>query len=268
MTAGEIQYTVFSKPWKTMGLPELGRFLRELGFDGVELPVRPEFQVEPDNVEKGLPEAARVLADNGVKIGSVAGPTDERTIAACAEADVPMIRICANIPRDKDYATAIADMQRAWDALVPALDEHGVAIGVQNHAGRCIANAMETVQAIAKYDPKHVCLVWDAAHEALAGAEPELALDVGWPHLGLVNLKNAFWKRTNGPEADVARWTWYWTSGRQGRAEWDRVVAALKERGYRGDICLTAEYSDQDAVDRLIAEDLAYAKSLFARGTS
>ena len=258
-----MQFTVFSKPWKDMPLPELGRFLNEMGFDGLELPVRPEFQVEPENVEKGLPEAARVLADCGLKIGSVAGPTDERTIAACGEAGVPIIRICVNVPRDKDYPAAIDDLRRKWDALVPALDEHGVAIGVQNHAGRAIANAMETVHIIGGYDPKHVCLVWDAAHEALAGNEPELALDMGWSHLRLVNLKNAFWLRTNGPEADVARWTWYWTSGRQGRADWPRVAAYLKGRGYAGDLCLTAEYSEHDAVDRLIAEDLAYAKSLF-----
>jgi len=36
-----------------------------------------------------------------------------------------------------------------------------------------------------------------------------------------------------------------------------------KKRNFSGDICLTAEYSDHDAVDRLIAEDIAFAKSLF-----
>jgi hypothetical protein len=41
------------------------------------------------------------------------------------------------------------------------------------------------------------------------------------------------------------------------------VVAELKRRSYQGVVCLTAEYSDQASVDRLIAEDLAYARSLF-----
>jgi len=30
-------------------------------------------------------------------------------------------------------------------------------------------------------------------------------------------------------------------------------------------VCLTAEYTDGDSVNRLIAEDIAYAKSLFAK---
>ena len=66
-----IAYAVFSKPWKGP-LKEMAEHLSKMGFEGVELPVRPGFQVEPDNVAAGLPEAAKILADHGMKIGSVA----------------------------------------------------------------------------------------------------------------------------------------------------------------------------------------------------
>jgi hypothetical protein len=56
----------------------------------------------------------------------------------------------------------------------------------------------------------------------------------------------------------------YWTSGQHGLAAWPRVIDELKERGYEGVVCLTAEYSDQTLVERLAGEDLAYAKELFA----
>jgi hypothetical protein len=42
------------------------------------------------------------------------------------------------------------------------------------------------------------------------------------------------------------------------------VAAELRRSGYDGTVCLTAEYSDTAAVDRLIAEDIVYARSLFA----
>jgi hypothetical protein len=42
------------------------------------------------------------------------------------------------------------------------------------------------------------------------------------------------------------------------------VVAELRRRDYQGVVCLTAEYSDTTAVDRLIAQDIAFAKALFA----
>jgi hypothetical protein len=41
------------------------------------------------------------------------------------------------------------------------------------------------------------------------------------------------------------------------------VTRELQRRSYRGVICLTAEYSAEHDVDRLIATDLDYARSLF-----
>ncbi len=263
MSVGKITWSVFTKPWKEMPVSALAAHVRRLGFEGIEFPVRPGYQVEPENVATGLPQLARQLADEGIKVLSVAGPTDEATIAACAAAGVPTIRICVSIG-DRPYMETVAQLQREYDALVPLLERYGVRIGIQNHNGRDVANAMAVRHLIGQYDPRHFGIVWDAAHEALAGTEPELALDIAWSHLCMVNLKNGFWLRTNGPEAPYAQWRTYWTSGRHGLASWPRVAAELQRRCYEGVICLTAEYSDHDAVDRLIAEDVAFAKSLFA----
>ncbi len=257
-----IRYTVFSKPWKTMPLPELARHISELGFTGVELPVRPEFQVEPENVTEGLPEAAKVFADHGVAIESIAGPTDEPTIAACAEAGVPMIRICLPIGEDGYLATE-ARYRREFDELAPVLEQHGVAVGIQNHCNNQVATSVGVMRIIGDLPPGQFCAVWDPAHNVVAGEIPEQAIDIFWSHLGMVNLKSPWWMRANGPEAERAEWRLLWTSGRQGIAPWERVVELLKARGWEGPVCLTAEYSDHDAVDRLIADDLAFAKELF-----
>jgi len=261
--SAQFRYSVFTKPWKTMPLPELGAFVRDLGFDGIELPVRPGFQVAPERVARDLPAAVQALKATGVQVYSVAGPTDEATIAACAEAGVPTIRICPSISLEEGYLAGEERLEREYDALVPLLDQYGVQLGIQNHCGLSVPHAMGLRHLIGKYDPKHVGAVWDAAHNALQGEEPEFAIDIVWSHLCMVNLKNAFWKRTTGPEAQVAQWAWYWTSGRQGLASWPRGAAELKRRSYDGVLCLTAEYSDHDAVNRLIEGDLAFAKSLF-----
>jgi sugar phosphate isomerase/epimerase len=257
-----IFFSVFTKPWQTLSLPQLGELVSNLGFDGIEFPVRPGYQVEPENV-RDLPRAARQLAEFGLKIYSVAGSTDEATIAACAEAGVPTIRVTARIAEGEGYLEAEARFRREYDALLPLLDQYGVQLGVQNHCGRFVANALGLKRLVDDYDPRHIGVVWDAAHEALEGGLPDLALDAAWSHLCMVNLKNALRRRTNGPETEVAQWRVYWTSGRQGLASWPRVAYELKARAYAGVICLTAEYSDHDAVDRLIAEDVAFARSLF-----
>jgi sugar phosphate isomerase/epimerase len=262
---GTIAFSVFTKPWKSTPLDALGEMVHALGFDGIEFPVRPGYQVEPDDVED-LPNAAERLAQFDVRILSVAGPTTEAAIAACAEAGVPTIRVMAPLARGESYTEAEARYRREYDALVPLLDKYGVQLGVQNHFGRFVANAVGLRRLVEPYDPKHIAIVWDAAHEALEGNQLDLALDVVWPHLCMVNLKNAYWQRTNGPEAEEAAWQVYWTSGRHGRAAWSQVAEELKARGYEGVVCLPAEYSDEEAVDRLIAEDIAYVRALFDEG--
>jgi len=261
MTQQSILYSVFTKPWK-IPVDELGAFVHRLGFDGIEFPVRPGYQVEPENVRRDLPPAVRALADQGVRVFSVAGPTDLPTIEACAEAGVPIIRTMARV-EGSDYVATVARLQKEYGALVPALKEHGVTIGVQNHCGRFVPDALGLKLLLEPFAPDQVAAVWDAAHEALQGSEPDHALDIIWPHLCMVNLKNGYWRRTSGPESVVAEWRQYWTSGRQGLCNWPRVVSELKRRGYKGIVCLTAEYSDHDSVNRLIAEDLSFARSLF-----
>ncbi|MFH1084141.1 MAG: sugar phosphate isomerase/epimerase [Chloroflexota bacterium] len=259
-----VMFSVFTKPWQTQPIERVGDFVSRLGFQGIELPVRPGYQVEPGTVGAKLAPAAKVLAAYGVRIYSVAGPTDEATIAACAEAGVPVIRVMARVLKDETYLQAEERLRREYDALVPLLDKHSVTVGVQNHCNRFVPNGVALRRLIEKYDPRHLAAVWDAAHEALNGGDADLALDAVWLHLCMVNLKNGLWQRTNGPEAEYARWRIHWTSGRQGLCVWPDVVAELKRRGYGGVVCLTAEYSDEAAVERLIAEDMAFAQALFA----
>ena len=258
-----MEFTVFTKPWK-LEIPALAKHVAGLGFDGIELPVRPGFPVNPANQAKALPAAARVLADHGLKIRSVAGSIDEASVAACAESGVPLVRVCASLEPGEHYDAGVTRLRRWLEDAVPHLERFGVAVGVQNHCGRDVCHATGIRDLVAPFDPSHVGLVWDAAHNALQGEEPELALDIVWDRLRLVNLKNAYWERINGPEAECALWRPYWTGGRYGLASWPRVMASLQARGYEGPVCLTAEYSDESGVDRLIAEDLAFAKGLLA----
>jgi sugar phosphate isomerase/epimerase len=256
---------VFVKPWKTMSLPELGKFIHDLGFEWIELPVRPGFPCEPDQIETALPQAAKILADAGVNIlnVTVALPfTDERLYAACAAAGVGMNRVMFRT-NGLTYWQAEAEAKRQLEAALPLCEQYGVQIGVQNHVGSFVPiHAMGLHHLVQEYDPRYVGAIWDAGHNGLAGMEAEAALEVVESHLCVVNLKNAFWQRVNGPEAELAEWQVYWTGGRQGRASWPNVVAKIKAMGYTGPICLTAEYSDEESVNRLIAADLAFVKQL------
>ncbi len=261
------ELALFVKPWKALPLPQLAAHIKTLGFDLIELPVRPCFQVEPQNIERDLPAAVKLLAEQGIRVLNVTAALpldDERLYSACAAAGIGLNRVMFR-QGPRDYWTAEAAARRQLDAALPLCERYGLRIGIQNHSRRFVpVNEMGAYHLLKDYDPRYVALFWDPAHNALEGMDSDAALDILAPHLCVVNLKNAYWRRTSGPEAAVAEWTIYWTSGAQGRASWSRLIKKLRAIDYRGPLCFSAEYTDEERVDDLIVQDLAFARSLLA----
>ena len=60
--------SIFSKHLQWLDYKEMAKVLNEIGFDGVDLTVRPGGHVLPERVEEDLPKAAEALAREGKKI--------------------------------------------------------------------------------------------------------------------------------------------------------------------------------------------------------
>lgn len=253
--------TVFTKPWNEP-IPQLATRIAAMGFDGVELPVRSGFAVTPENMLSELPKAAKIFADHGLIIGSVATEESQPAIEACALAGVRLIRTLVKVPSDCKYMDYMDETLRRFDTLVPSLEEHGVTVGIQNHCHREVSSVMGIHYLIHRFNPRHFAAALDVGHCGLAGDLPDLSVNILQSHLALVNLKNAYWQR----EADepIAKYNIYSTTGPDGMGSWPQFIEELKKINYRGDYCLTAEYQNHESVNELIVQDLAFAKSLLS----
>lgn len=250
-----MSWSVFTKPWPALNAVQLREKVVGLGFDGIELPVRDGFQVAPADAETALPAFAGSL---GLPIYSVASSTEERIFAACAAAEIPLIRVMIPIGSEGYLATE-AETGRWLDATVPLCEQYGVQVGIQPHQGNYISDAAGLRHVIADYPPRWIAAIWDAAHNALAGQRPEYSLEILWSHLAMVNLKNVFYRRVGDT------WQRHYCPAREGLADWAEIAEYLQRREYGGPICLTAEYSERERVDELLGPDLQYAKSAWAR---
>jgi len=263
MSNSALEFAVFTKPWPEESIKELAKLVAGLGFTGAEVPVRPGFQVTPDNAGKMLAELVSVFGDHGLKVVSIASSLEEPIFAACAAAGVSMIRIMGAINRGA-YLQSEEDLRDQLSRVIPLCERYGVRIGVQEHYGDNVSDAFAMRSLLFGLDDQWISAIWDAAHDALAGIDPETGLDVVWDRLAMVNLKNAYYERTNGPEAEAAEWTRHFTTGNQGLASWPRIAAELRRRNYCGPVCLTAEYEEPADVASLCRGDLRYARELFA----
>jgi hypothetical protein len=97
----------------------------------------------------------------------------------------------------------------------------------------------------------------------LQGEDALTGLELVQSHLCMVNLKNAYWRRTSHPDGSETQWGAYFCAGPHGRTSWAEVAAGVKRVGYTGPITFSAEYTDDTYTDRLLESDLAYARRLF-----
>lgn len=153
-------------------------------------------------------------------------------------------------------------MRAQLEAAVPLSEKYNVTIGVQQHVGNGVFNSMELRHLLDGFDRNRVGAIWDAAHSGLAGEDAAKGLGIVWEHLCLVNLKAAYYKRVNGPEAGQARFKPYFTTARHGNTDWATAIAFCHAHGYQGPVCFPAGYTDEANTQTYIAQDLAYAKSL------
>jgi len=256
------RYSIFTKPYKTLSADELAQKVSGMGFDAIEYPLREGYQVKLGDAERGMRDFSEALAKHGIAVSSIASSTDEWAFAACQAAGCKILRIMAGVDKNMRYLEWEKSYIGYLEGLEPLARKYGVTVGIQNHYGNMASGTMELKRLVEKFDPKAVAAVWDAAHSGLAGEDTGQALDIIWDNLCLVNFKNGYYRRVNGPEAPYAKFEPYFTLGRHGAADYAKIAWYLKGRGYAGDICLPAEYTDETLVDELAPIELSYVKSL------
>ncbi|TCC25063.1 sugar phosphate isomerase/epimerase [Kribbella speibonae] len=252
-------WSVFTKPW--LGLPgdELGRLISGLGFAGAEVPVRDTAYVTPASAEAELPKFTAQLRAEGIEPISVASDLSEQVFAACAESGVPMIRIMADLGPD-GYAASVRRNRELLESAAVLSERYDVQVGVQPHHGRYVSSTLGVLQLLDGL-PDRFKLVWDAAHDALAGDHPAVTLELGADRLGIVNLKNVHYLRTDGA------WKTNFVEAEEGLSDWSAVFAALRQLQWSGPICLTAQYSTGPVEERL-ERDLRFAVTSAAQHPS
>ncbi|NIK59546.1 sugar phosphate isomerase/epimerase family protein [Kribbella shirazensis] len=254
-------WSVFTKPWATLPGDELGRVIAGIGFGGAEVPVRDTAYVTPANAAAELPKFAAQLRAEGIEPISVASDLSEPVFAACAEAGVPMIRIMAELGPD-GYAASVRRNRELLERAAVLTERYDVQVGVQPHHGRYVSSTLGVLQLLDGL-PARFRLVWDAAHDALAGDHPAVTLELGAERLGIVNLKNVHYIRADGG------WKTTFVEGEDGLSDWPAVFATLRQLEYSGPVCLTAQYSEAAVpVETRLERDLRFAVTSAAQHPS
>ncbi|MEZ6130922.1 MAG: sugar phosphate isomerase/epimerase family protein [Planctomycetaceae bacterium] len=235
---------VFTKPFNSLTFEELATKTAELGFQGIEAPIRNGGHIEPDAVPDRLPALQDALQKHGLQItvmtSDINDPNDamtETVLKAAVKAGVRYYRMkYFRYDESRSIANQVEEWKSALKDLAALNRELGITAVYQNHAGRGYFGSMiwDLHRALDGIDPEHVGVAYDIRH---ATVEAGMSWPIGWqliqPHVQVVYVKDFAWdgsKPTNVPLG-------------QGRVD-SKFFKMLARSKFQGPISLHEEYLD------------------------
>jgi sugar phosphate isomerase/epimerase len=268
---------MFSKMLQEFPIAEAARRIKNLGFDGVDLTVRPKGHVEPDRVGIDLPAAVAAIRDQGLTVPMISTaitradePGAEATLAAAVHDGIRLLKLGYWTARKGELAGAIDQARRHLDGLERLAETYKVTLGLHNHSGpgyvNCRPAAIETL--IRDRDPERIAAYFDPGHAAVEGGNGgwRQNLELLGPRIRMVAVKDFAWKAVPGQPKPT--WQTQQVPLRDGIVPWPEFFATLAKLHFSGPISLHSEYKGShswrdlttpELIDQT-ADDLAFVK--------
>lgn len=254
---------IFSKHLADLNYDELGRVAKDLGFDGVDLAVRPGGHVLPERAASDLPRAWEAIRAHGLSLPMITtgllGPGDPAarpTLSTAARLRIPFYKSGYWRYKDVDVERRLAEVKEATRGLVELGKQYGVTLGMHNHSGDYFGAAVwDTRMVLEGLDPRWAGYYYDPAHATIEGGLYGwlLSLRLALPRLKMVAIKDFLWEKAAG------RWRVQWVPLGEGMVNWPEFFAVLAKSGFQGPISLHLEYKAADEREAM-AKDLAFLK--------
>jgi L-ribulose-5-phosphate 3-epimerase len=242
---GKPVYCLFSKPLPELAWGELGRAVKEAGFEGVDLTVRPEGHVLPERAVDDLPRAIEALEGHGLKVpmittalSSASDPHARPLLETAARHGVRYFKTGYWQYESIDVRATVARVAQALAGLADLARECGIQMGVHNHAAYVGAALWDISPAMDRLDPKWAGYYFDPRHAVAEGGGGawKTATHLVMPRLKMLAIKDCVWQKT--PKG----WTLENCPLGKGLVEWAWVGSTLRGSGFSGPISIHIEY--------------------------
>lgn len=260
----------FTKFLKGYSPQKVGETAKAMGFDGLDLAIRPGQCVEPENASDTLPRAMKIWRSQGLTVplatlnGDANDPRNkniERIFAACAEGNVRLIKLGYWLWKQTNWPGAQLSYWKGVELIRESLsqfqrlgEKFGVRSLVHTHSDNYYGmNASSARHLVSGFDPRYVGIYLDPSHLALNGEVLPMAIDICGEYLHMVAAKNACYIPTEeASEQGVATFKHDGCQLYQGLVNWPEAIKALKAVGYDGPLSLHGEYSGPDDLDFIL----------------
>lgn len=238
---------LFSKLLPELGWRELARAVRDLGYTGIDLTVRPQGHVLPERAAQDLPNAIDAIRAEGVQVPmittalvSASDPTARPILTTAGRLGVQFAKPGYYRYKMDDVRREIETTKREFAELARLAQDAGVRLGYHNHSGTYVGAAVW--DAIAVVDPlpaEWAGYYFDVRHAVVEGGDAgwRIALQLVAPRLKMIAVKDFFWARN--PKGG---WRVENCPMGEGMVNWREYGRQLARVGFNGPVSVHVEY--------------------------
>jgi sugar phosphate isomerase/epimerase len=232
-----MKHSAFTVLLPDRSLDEAFDLLRRLGYDGVELRIKGDYHVPPDQILARVNRLTGLMSRTGLEIPVLATylslNSREALVPVFEAADrvgAMGVRVSLGSPLDgrRAYWEILGEAQRGVEALIATIAPFRAKALFEIHFRTVISSPSLAHLLLKPFDPARVGVIWDPANMIVEGREDwRLGLDLVGDYLGHVHVKNTAWYRDGG-------WAWCWEELDAGIVDWEEMIRILATRGYPG----------------------------------
>jgi L-ribulose-5-phosphate 3-epimerase len=235
----------FSKHLPELDWERLAVSVKAIGFEGIDLTVRPKGHVLPERAAEDLPRAVEAIARHGLdvpmittELTSAAEPNARPILEAAGRAGVRYFKPGYWRYALKDVKAEVAATGTALEGLAALARDCQIEMGFHNHAGNVGATLWDIAPQIERLDARWAGYYFDPRHAIVEGA------GIGWkaatrlvaPRLKMVAVKDVVlekgaggWRQRHVPlGTGMVDWTWF--------------ASALADARFQGPVSVHLEY--------------------------
>lgn len=243
----DLELHVFSKCLQFLDYKDMCIAAKEMGFNGIDLTVRPKGHVLPENVAKDLPKATeqmklydlipKMISTNVI---SAEDSTQQLVLKTAQEQGYQCYRTdWIKYNRTITIAENINKAKIQFNKLAQLNNKIGISGGYQNHSGHYIGSSIwDLQQVLLGISPENLGSQYDIMHASVEGGKNwEIGFELIKPHINSLVIKDYKWEKVNG------EWQMIYTPLGEGMIDFHYYFSLLKKQNISVPISLHAEYN-------------------------
>jgi L-ribulose-5-phosphate 3-epimerase len=243
--------SIFSKHLQWLDYKEMAEVVAEIGFDGLDLTVRPQGHVLPERVEEDLPKAVEAVNKVGKKvymlttaITNADDPLTEKILKTASSLGVHHYRMgYGHYDETRSVEENISSIQVNLARLAKLNEKYSVSGEYQNHSGVAKegiyfgAAIWDLAEVLKKINSKWLGSQYDIYHATIEGANTwPIGMRLISPYIMSIDVKDFFWLKKDG------KWISETVPLGEGMVAFKRYFGLIKQYGINVPVSLHYEY--------------------------